>query len=579
MSMSDEELPQTGMDMDGMDGMSDDDMGDMPTELPEGVQKEVLTPAPDGSWKMPQRGDEVTVHYVGTLQADGSEFDSSRSRGTPFVFTLGRGEVIKGWDLGVATMKKGEVAKFTLAPEFAYGENGSPPKIPENATLVFEVELISWMSKSDLFGDEGVILTRITEGSGWRTPKIGSEVLASVKAEAGDGILEEHTDLEYVLGSESSALGPIAKACDKALQSMKVGEEVQLKCSKDYAYGDRSPDGATVTIKLSQIYETKDVSFQSNGSVMKKQIVEGEGYEMPQDGAQVTLEVEAATDASGQSLPGFQAKALEFALGNGDVCDALECAVSSMKKGEKAIITASKAQAAEAQLGLSSLEADTLRFTVNLKDFAKTKETWSMSEEEKLDFGAQRKEVGTSLFKSGRFSLALQRYKKVADLFNYVDNFKEENKAKAKELKKLCKLNQAACYLKLDDHFEAKGACDAVLKEDSQNLKALLRRAQAQFGMKNFLDCIQDCKRLIELDPQNRDSRSLLKRAQQGQKEEDQKSKKLFATMCKALGKGPIPAPEKAKRAHEEEEDFDMQDSAKTEGEMAEVQPAPQGGA
>ena len=85
------------------------------------------------------------------------------------------------------------------------------------------------MSKSDLFGDEGVILTRITEGSGWRTPKIGSEVLASVKAEAGDGILEEHTDLEYVLGSESSALGPIAKACDKALQSMKVGEEVQAQ--------------------------------------------------------------------------------------------------------------------------------------------------------------------------------------------------------------------------------------------------------------------------------------------------------------------------------------------------------------
>ncbi|CAE7746193.1 FKBP65 [Symbiodinium sp. CCMP2456] len=516
--------------------MSDDDMGDMPIELPEGVQKEVMTPALDGSWKRPQRGDEVTVHYVGTLQSDGSEFDSSRSRGRPFVFTLGRGEVIKGWDLGVATMKKGEVSKFTFAPEFAYGENGSPPKIPENATLVFEVELISWRSKSDLFGDEGVILTRVTEGSGWRTRQRGARL------------------------SESG--GPIAKACDKALQSMKVGEEVQLKCSKDYAYGDRSPDGATVTIKLSQIYETTDVSFESNRSVMKKQVVEGEGYEMPQDGAQVTLEVEAATDASGQSLSGFQAKTLEFVLGNGDVCDALECA----------------AKAAAAQLGLSSLDADTLRFTLTLKDFAKTKETWSMSEEEKLEFGAQRKEVGTSLFKSGRFTLALQRYKKVAELFDYVDNFKAENKAKAKELKKLCKLNQAACYLKLGDHFEAKRACDAVLKEDSQNLKALLRRAQAQFGMKNFLDCVQDCKRLVELDPQNRDSRSLLKRAHEGQAEEDRRSKKLFATMCKALGKGPIPAPEKAKMPHEEKEHFDMQDPAKTEGEMAEVQPAPHGG-
>ena len=96
-----EGMPGMGMD----DDMSDDDMG---SELPEGVQKEVLTPAADGNWKMPKRGDEVTVHYVGTLQSDGSEFDSSRSRGTPFNFTLGRGQVIKGWDLGVATMKKGE---------------------------------------------------------------------------------------------------------------------------------------------------------------------------------------------------------------------------------------------------------------------------------------------------------------------------------------------------------------------------------------------------------------------------------------------------------------------------------------
>ena len=112
LAMSDDELPTGGMGMEGMgmDDMSDDDMGDLPSELPEGVQKEVLTPAPDGSWKMPKRGDEVVVHYVGTLQSDGSEFDSSRSRNKPFTFTLGRGEVIKGWDLGVASMKKGEAS-------------------------------------------------------------------------------------------------------------------------------------------------------------------------------------------------------------------------------------------------------------------------------------------------------------------------------------------------------------------------------------------------------------------------------------------------------------------------------------
>merc|ERR1712190_708901 len=66
-------------------------------------------------------------------------------------------------DIGVATMKKGELAKFILAPEFAYGDSGSPPKIPEKSTLVFEVELISWTSKDDLFGDEGVIKSTTKE--------------------------------------------------------------------------------------------------------------------------------------------------------------------------------------------------------------------------------------------------------------------------------------------------------------------------------------------------------------------------------------------------------------------------------
>merc|ERR1719174_2179941 len=97
-------------DMGGMSGSDMDDMGDeeVPAteELPDGIKKEIITEASSDSWRKPKRGDEVQVHYVGTLQSDGSEFDSSRSRGKPFEFTLGTGQVIKGWDLGVATMKK-----------------------------------------------------------------------------------------------------------------------------------------------------------------------------------------------------------------------------------------------------------------------------------------------------------------------------------------------------------------------------------------------------------------------------------------------------------------------------------------
>jgi len=163
-----------------------------------------------------------------------------------------------------------------------------------------------------------------------------------------------------------------------------------------------------------------------------------------------------------------------------------------------------------------------------------------MDEEEKIEFATGRKEVGSSLFRSGRFHLALGRYKKVLDLFSYIDDFKDEaKKTKAKELKSACNSNVAACQLKIQDFAEAKKTCDKILAEESLNVKARFRRAQAQFGLRNFLDCLADLKRIIEVDPQNREARSLLREAQAGQREEDKKSKGLFAKMVSGLGRGP----------------------------------------
>jgi FKBP-type peptidyl-prolyl cis-trans isomerase len=89
-----------------------------------------------------KRGDNVTVHYVGTL-TNGSKFDSSRDRGKGFGFTIGEGRVIQGWEQGVAGMKVGELRKLTIPPALAYGERGFPPVIPPGSTLVFEIELLA----------------------------------------------------------------------------------------------------------------------------------------------------------------------------------------------------------------------------------------------------------------------------------------------------------------------------------------------------------------------------------------------------------------------------------------------------
>ena len=159
----------------------------------------------------------MVVHYTGTLQ-DGTQFDSSRGRGE-FKFTLGQGQVIKGWDEGVKTMKKGERAIFTLSAEYAYGEAGSPPKIPANATLIFDIELLSWKAE-DISDDGDGTLTRTVVKKG---PESWTKVIDACQATIKCKILGEKSAVLHDYGKVVMEVG------EAELHNLPVGINTAVK--------------------------------------------------------------------------------------------------------------------------------------------------------------------------------------------------------------------------------------------------------------------------------------------------------------------------------------------------------------
>lgn len=123
-----------------------DEKKNMVKTMENGLKYSVIT-EPKAGAKKPARGSVVTVHYTGWLQDKdgnkGKKFDSSRDRGNPFSFIIGVGQVIRGWDEGVMDMSVGEERSLIIPPHLGYGAHGAGAVIPGNATLIFDVELIS----------------------------------------------------------------------------------------------------------------------------------------------------------------------------------------------------------------------------------------------------------------------------------------------------------------------------------------------------------------------------------------------------------------------------------------------------
>lgn len=546
-------LDNDEMDMD----MDNDDFagGDDVPVLKVGAEKEIgktgvmkkLLQEGEG-WERPSKGDEVEVHYVGTL-LDGTQFDSSRDRRTPFKFKLGQGEVIKGWDEGIKTMKKGEKALFTIPPEMAYGESGSPPTIPPNATLQFEVELLNWTSVKDICKDGGIMKKVLVEGEGWQNPKDLDEVFVKYEARLEDGTLVYKSDgVEFTVKD-----GYFCPALAKAVKTMKKGEKALLTVKPQYGFGEGGkpasrdegavPPNANLQITL-ELVSWKTVSDVTNDKkVLKKILKEGEGYERPNDGAVVQVKlIGKLQDGSVFVKKGHDDEPpFEFKVDEEQMIDGLDRAVKTMKKGEIAQITIHPDYAfgaSESQQELATVPANsTVIYEVEMVSFTKEKESWEMSTAEKIEAAAKKKEEGNALFKAGKYERASKRYETAVKFIEYDSTFSDEEKKQAKALKITCNLNNAACKLKLKDYKQAEKLCTKVLELDSNNVKALYRRAQAYIQLADFDVAERDIKKALEIDPENREVkmeyRLLKEKVKEYNKKDAQFYGQIFAKMSK----------------------------------------------
>lgn len=207
----------------------------------------------------PRIGDKVFVHYTGKLE-DGTVFDSSRDRNEPFTFTLGKKEVIKAWDCAVAHMRKGEIARITCAPDYAYGSSGQPPKIPPNATLIFEVELLEWKEPDLSPSQDGGILKRnIKQGQRVATPNDGATVTIKYTGQH-EGRVFETREVTYTQG-EGDEEGVI-QGLEIAAKKMKLGEIDRLTIAPKYAYGETGCSQLGIPPNATLVYEVEMVNFE-----------------------------------------------------------------------------------------------------------------------------------------------------------------------------------------------------------------------------------------------------------------------------------------------------------------------------
>ncbi|XP_060199317.1 peptidyl-prolyl cis-trans isomerase FKBP62-like isoform X2 [Lycium barbarum] len=499
------------------------------------------------AWETPEFGDEVTVHYDGIL-LDGTKSVSTRDKGEPVTFKLGQEKVAAGLDCGIVTMRKGETALFTLPSDTGFGSADSD-EVSWNSVVQYEVELISWIRVVDICKDGGIIKKIMEKGELIGPPGDLDEVLVRYEVRQLDGVTvaktPEHGEEFYVKD------GLFCQALPKAIKTMRKGEKVNLIVQPQYASVDGGVDSengvpsilpsSILSIDLELVSFKPVINVTGDLGVLKKILKEGEGTLTANEGASVTIRYTAKLeDGTLFEKRGFDGEdALKFITDEEQVITGLDQAVTTMKKGERAIVTV------KPDYGFGSTEVkrdlamvppcSTIIFEVEMLEFAKEKDTREMNKHERIEVAQRKKDEGNLLFKDGKYQRAMKKYEKAVDYINEDEPFEDDDQRIVKSLRLSCWLNSAACCLKRNEFQEAIKHCSKVLEVESCNVKALYRRAQAFMETADLHLAELDIKKALEIDPENREVKLIQKTLKQLQAESNKRDAKLYTTMFTRL--------------------------------------------
>lgn len=529
-------------------GKKKDDSSKKQKPSPGDLMKAIIRPGEgDGT---PKKGDQLILHYT-TRTSQGVVVESTRlelgGRGVPQKFVMGKSKMIKGWEEGIPTMTKAEIAMFKVKPELHYADKDCPVVVPEefpkNEELVFEIELIDFFPVKVIADDLGVLKRVLIEGEGWETPRQPYEVKVWLSWRTSNDIdftpLQGNEPFHFTFGKEEVPAG---------LES-GIGTMTRREKSIIYVSGAHLTKGSLIpnlpveaeeihfNVEVVKIIQVRDLV--GDGRVIKRRIQDGRG-EFPMDcplqdsvmrihykGFLPDCENMVFYDSRRDHSDG---EPITFGSDEGLVPEGLEMCVKLMLPGEIALVTSTSEYAYD-KFPRPNLvhEGAAVQWEVELIDFEKAKDWTGLTFDEIMEEVESIKAIGNRLYKEGKYILAKAKYEKILRDFNHVNPQDDEEGKTFIQTRYLLNLNVAACYQKLGEHIKSIESCNKVLDENPQHVKALYRRGMSHMAVGDFSEARTDFTTMMSFDESAAaDAKAALLKLKRNEQEAEAKARKQF---------------------------------------------------